>query len=108
MVVTASLHCLICRGVAAVSDDASSLFLTTRWTVVLCAQHEAGPDATAALEALCRCYWQPLYLYARRRGQSPHDAEDATQGFFAKLLEKDYLQAAEREKGWFRQFLLTV
>jgi RNA polymerase sigma factor (sigma-70 family) len=83
----------------------SPLFLTTRWSVVIDAQRE---NATPALEALCRAYWPPLYAYARRRGHSPHDAEDLTQGFFARLLEKDYLRTAERQKGRFRQFLLMA
>jgi RNA polymerase sigma factor (sigma-70 family) len=54
---------------------------------------------------LCRVYWPALYAYARRHGYTPHDAEDATQGFFARLLEKDYLQAVQRERGPFRAFL---
>jgi RNA polymerase sigma factor (sigma-70 family) len=81
------------------------LFLTTRWSVVLDAQRD---NATPALEALCRAYWPPLYAFARRRGHSPHDAEDLTQGFFARLLEKDYLRTAQRQKGRFRQFLLMA
>ena len=86
----------------------SPFFLTTRWSVVLEAQRDHPLNATAALEALCRAYWPPLYSYARRRGHSPHDAEDLTQGFFARLLEKDYLQTAARDKGRFRQFLLMA
>ena len=86
----------------------SPLFLTTRWSVVLQARHENASEAAAALEALCRAYWPPLYAYARRHGHSPHDAEDLTQGFFARLLEKDYLRATDREKGRFRQFLLMA
>ena len=68
-----------------------------------------GGDSTrarAALEALCRTYWYPLYAFARRMGQSPHDAEDSVQGFFAICLEKNYLAAAEQAKGRFRSFLL--
>lgn len=86
----------------------SPLFLTTRWSVVLEAQRDDSHDSAAALEALCRVYWPPLYAYARRRGHSPHDAEDLTQGFFARLLEKDYLHAAKRAKGRFRQFVLMA
>src|SRR4030095_12635377 len=62
----------------------------------------------AALELLCRTYWPPLYTYARRRGHAPHDAEDLTQSFFVRLLEKNYLQAVERAKGRFRQFVLMA
>lgn len=85
-----------------------TLFLTTRWSVVLAARNAATTDASHALESLCRTYWQPLYLYARRRGHGPQDAEDLTQGFFAKLLEKSWLSSVEQERGRFRQFLLMA
>jgi len=57
---------------------------------------------------LCRQYWRPLYAYARHRGSPAHDAQDLTQDFFARLLEKDWLRAADREKGRFRTFLLMA
>ena len=85
-----------------------SPFVTTRWSVILEAQRNDAADSAAALELLCRTYWPPLYSYARRRGHSPHDAEDLTQGFFARLLEKGYLHAADRAKGRFRQFVLMT
>ncbi len=85
-----------------------AVFATTHWSVVLSAQDKDSPRSAEALEALCRVYWYPLYAYARRAGHSPADAEDLTQGFFARLLEKDYLKSAAREKGRFRTFLLTA
>jgi RNA polymerase sigma-70 factor (ECF subfamily) len=60
------------------------------------------------LETLCATYWYPLYAFVRRQGQSSPDAQDLTQEFFARLLQKDYLQAAAREKGRFRTFLLVA
>ena len=63
--------------------------------------------AQAALETLCRTYWYPLYAYVRCRGHSPEDAQDLTQGFFAKLLAKHYLGDVDRSKGKFRSFLLA-
>lgn len=87
------------------TPESAQLFATTRWSVVLTARDGDAGDAAAALEHLCRTYWPSLYGYARRRGFSPHDAEDATQAFFARLLEKDYLQAVRRELGPFRAFL---
>ena len=86
----------------------SPLFATTRWSVVLAAQGEPATEARRALETLCRAYWYPLYAYMRRLGQAPHDAEDLTQEFFARLLEKDWLLAADPEKGRFRTFLLVA
>ena len=83
-------------------------FATTRWSIVLAAGHRSNPDADAALENLCRTYWYPLYAFARRRGMSMVDAQDATQEFFARLLEKQFLQAADQSRGRFRSFLLTV
>jgi RNA polymerase sigma-70 factor (ECF subfamily) len=85
-----------------------TLFLTTRWSVVLAARGTPSDEAERAMEALCRAYWQPLYIYARRRGQTPQDAEDATQGFFARLLEKEFLQTVQQERGRFRQFMLMA
>src|SRR5438045_2894304 len=83
-------------------------FATTHWSVVLAAGQTTSPQAEAALEKLCQTYWYPLYAYVRRQGHSPHDAEDLTQGFFARLLEKKYVGGAERARGKFRSFLLTA
>ncbi|HXP61082.1 MAG TPA: RNA polymerase sigma factor [Dongiaceae bacterium] len=83
-------------------------FAATHWSVVLAARGGDSTRARAALEALCQAYWYPLYAFARRMGQSPHDAEDSVQGFFAICLEKNYLAAAEQAKGRFRSFLLLA
>ncbi len=56
---------------------------------------------------LCRLYWYPLYIFARRRGHSPEDAQDLTQGFFLHLLERRALTGVDRLKGKFRSFLLA-
>ena len=72
--------------------------------------HAGRSDSTAAREALaqlCQTYWYPLYAYVRRRGHAPEDAEDLTQGFFARLLELGSLADVSREKGKFRSFLLA-
>jgi RNA polymerase sigma-70 factor (ECF subfamily) len=82
-------------------------FTTTHWSVVLAARGSKSAEAEVALEQLCRVYWYPLYAYVRRQGNSPHDAQDLTQEFFARLLEKNYLNSVEREKGKFRSFLLA-
>jgi len=65
-------------------------------------------QACEAVERLCRGYWYPLYAYVRRRGHSPQDAQDLTQGFFAALLTGKSLAQADRERGRFRTFLLTA
>jgi RNA polymerase sigma factor (sigma-70 family) len=92
------------------NDDAPTKdhwFTTTHWSVVLAAGETTSPAAQQALETLCRAYWYPLYAYTRREGYTPHDAQDLTQAFFARLLEKDYLASVQREKGKFRSFLLA-
>jgi RNA polymerase sigma factor (sigma-70 family) len=83
-------------------------FASTRWSLVAAAGQGASPEAREALAVLCQTYWYPLYAYARRRLPTAEDAQDATQEFFAQLLEKDYLQAADPERGKFRSFLLTA
>jgi len=90
------------------SSDATELFPRTRWSVVLAASQPHSPESAAALEAICRAYWHPLYAYARRSGQSPHDAQDLTQAFFALLLEKQWLESADRAKGRLRSFLVVA
>lgn len=60
------------------------------------------------MEALCRAYWYPLYAFVRRSGRSPEDAQDLTQAFFARLLERDFLRLVDPEKGRFRTFLLVA
>jgi RNA polymerase sigma-70 factor (ECF subfamily) len=89
------------------SDQMPRAFPNTRWSVVLAAR-QSSPGSAAALETLCRDYWYPLYAYVRRCGQTPQDAQDLTQEFFRRLLEKRWLDAADREKGRLRSFLITV
>jgi RNA polymerase sigma-70 factor (ECF subfamily) len=82
-------------------------FATTRWTLVVQAGRRSTPDADQALATLCQAYWYPLYAYVRRRVKDVHEAQDLTQEFFARLLEKEYLTQAQPERGRFRAFLLT-
>jgi len=81
-------------------------FATTHWSTVLAAGAAPSTQAAEALERLCRTYWYPLYAFVRRKGYSPHEAEDLTQGFFARFLEKCYLEGVAPDKGKFRTFLL--
>ena len=84
------------------------IFATTHWTVVLAAGRVSSPQADVALEELCRTYWYPLYAYVRHQGHTREDAEDLTQGFFARLLEKNYLEGISSDGGKFRSFLLVA
>lgn len=66
-----------------------------------------GTDAHDALARLCRTYWYPLYAHVRRRGYPPPDAEDLTQAFFARLLERRTVARADPARGRFRSFMLA-
>src|SRR5688572_24660826 len=81
-------------------------FVTTRWSIVLAAGERATPDARDALTHLCAAYWYPIYAYVRRHGHDPDEAQDLTQSFFARLLEKHVVEDVRRERGRFRSFLL--
>lgn len=82
-------------------------FLTTHWTLILAARSD-GPEGRAALEQLCQSYWPPLFVYARRNGCSPHDAQDLVQAFITQLLARRDWGSIAPEKGRFRSFLLTA
>jgi DNA-directed RNA polymerase specialized sigma24 family protein len=84
------------------------LFATTHWSVVLGAGQLDAERAGEALETLCRTYWYPLYAYVRREGYEAPDAQDLVQGFFARLLSKNYLGQVGPQKGRFRSFLLAA
>jgi RNA polymerase sigma factor (sigma-70 family) len=83
-------------------------FRTTHWSVVMAASQEHSPQSGAALETLCHAYWYPLYAHVRRRGHDHHAAQDLTQEFFARLIEKHWLDSVTPEKGRFRTFLLAA
>jgi RNA polymerase sigma factor (sigma-70 family) len=82
-------------------------FVTTRWTVVLSAGRKSSTQSDRALNELCQTYWYPLYAYVRRQGHPKEDAEDLVQAFFARFLEKNYLEGLSIERGKFRAFLLA-
>ncbi len=90
------------------SDAVPCLFPQTHWSLVLAASRRGSPESDAALEIICRAYWHPLYAYARHCGHAPHDAQDLTQEFFATLLDKHWLETADREKGRLRTFLIVA
>jgi len=84
-------------------------FRTTRWTTISRAgRRDGSAESERALERLCRTYWYPLYVFLRRQGKSPQDAEDLTQAFFGHMLENNALGTARLERGRFRTFLLTA
>jgi len=90
------------------AEGSGARFVTTHWSVVLVAGRTDSTRAQNALARLCQTYWYPLYAYVRRRGHSPHDAQDLTQEFFARLLERHTLAIADPSRGRFRSFLLST
>ncbi len=84
-----------------------SRFASTRWSVVLAAGDAGSPQSRQAMAALCETYWYPLYAYVRRRGYDSATAEDLTQAFFTRLLDKGDLRQVSPERGRFRSFLLA-
>jgi DNA-directed RNA polymerase specialized sigma24 family protein len=84
------------------------VFTTTHWSMVINAADRESHQADEALEKLCRAYWYPIFVFLRRSGWTAHDAEDLTQAFFERVLQKDYLRAVDRTKGKFRSFLLAM
>jgi RNA polymerase sigma factor (sigma-70 family) len=91
-----------------VSPCANKSFTTTHWSVVRAGGVSEISRSAEAMEELCRFYWYPLYVYIRRRGYSAEDAEDLTQEFWARLIEKHWLDDADPSKGRFRTFLLST
>jgi RNA polymerase sigma-70 factor (ECF subfamily) len=83
-------------------------FATTHWSVVLAARASDAVEAREALARLCEAYWYPLYAYIRRAGYCADMAQDLTQEFFARLLERDFLAAVDQDRGRFRSFLLAA
>jgi RNA polymerase sigma factor (sigma-70 family) len=92
----------------ALNAGKSASFDDTNWWVVREAGRPDLPQADAARTSLCRTYWYPIYSYVRGLGYHPEDSRDLTQAFFARLLEMNYVQAAAREKGKFRSYLLMM
>ncbi len=83
-------------------------FATTRWSLILsAASSESGEqEARTALDELCRTYWRPVFSFVCRRGYSMQDAQDLTQDFFVKILERNWLRHADPNRGRFRSLLL--
>jgi RNA polymerase sigma-70 factor (ECF subfamily) len=90
------------------SPGSAGRFATTHWSIVLAAGQGTSSEAQAALGTLCETYWYPLYAFVRRLGRQAAEAQDLTQEFFVRLLEKGYVRAANRERGRFRSFLLIA
>lgn len=87
--------------------DSAAAFPATHWSLILDAGNGSAGNGHAALEELCRTYWQPLYAFLRRKGHSSHDAQDLVQGFLARVIAREDLGNVGPEKGRFRTFLLT-
>ena len=82
-------------------------FPSTRWSLVVAAGDAGDERVQTALSELIATYWQPLYHFARRE-HGREDAQDLVQSFFTLLLEKDFLEQADEQRGRFRSYLLAA
>ncbi|HEX3587189.1 MAG TPA: sigma-70 family RNA polymerase sigma factor [Candidatus Angelobacter sp.] len=83
-------------------------FPLTRHSVVAAAQGHNTQERVRAMDAITNSYWRPVYKYVRLRWRlEREDAEDFTQDFFRRLLEKDFLASYDPAKGKLRTFLRT-
>ena len=83
-------------------------FRTTHWSVVVSSREQDSDIRQSSLSELCEAYWYPLFVYLRRKGHGPEQSADYVQGFFAELIDKDFLNAVSPEKGRFRWFLMSA
>jgi DNA-directed RNA polymerase specialized sigma24 family protein len=83
-------------------------FPTTAWHLVLAVDSDSSVAGNEAFAALCRSYWHPIYAYIRQKGFPIEEAQDLTQEFFVRVLEKGYFNEADPARGRFRYFLLTA
>ena len=83
-------------------------FATTQWSLVLAASSRGSPDAAEALARLCSLYWYPVFAFVRRQGYPSDEAQELTQSFFTRLIDKNNLEDADRSRGRFRSFLLAA
>lgn len=86
----------------------SPQFPKTEWTKVVEVIGEESPRSFEALSKLCEDYWYPLYAFVRRQGAPAEEALDEVQGFFEALLEKEFLEGVDRNRGRLRTFLIDA
>ena len=83
-------------------------FPTTRWSMVRAAQNGDSPTYRAAMNRCIAAYWRPVFYFVRAKGYAVHRAEDLTQEFFLRFYERGWIERADRQRGRFRTFLLTI
>ncbi|MBX3740741.1 MAG: sigma-70 family RNA polymerase sigma factor [Akkermansiaceae bacterium] len=88
------------------TEDANR-FRTTRWTVLRDVSSAEEASAAKALSVFCGIYRAPLLAFTKATIPDPQDAEDYVQGFFEKLMERNFLRTADPDRGRLRTFLLT-
>jgi RNA polymerase sigma factor (sigma-70 family) len=83
-------------------------FPTTHFSAVRGAASPEPEVRRRSLEAIVAAYWRPVYKLIRLRWRRPaEDAEDLTQAFFTRALEKEFFAGYDPAKGRFRTFLRT-
>jgi DNA-directed RNA polymerase specialized sigma24 family protein len=83
-------------------------FPLTRYSVVAAVKSSNEAERRAAIDAIAAAYWRPVYKYIRLRWNvQTEEAQDATQDFFAQLIEKEFLATYDVNKARMRTFLRT-
>ena len=81
-------------------------FPATRWSLVVAARSGGPKDRQRALEILTAAYWKPVYKYIRLRWDKDNEqAQDLTQDFFLRILDKDFLARFDPQRARLRTFL---
>ena len=89
-------------------EEQGSSFPITRHSIVVAAQSGDPVERSRAIEAVIAAYWKPIYKYVRMKwGVAKEDAQDLTQEFFTRLMEKEFLETYDPHKGRLRTFLRT-
>ncbi len=94
-------------GPEARTEAGAGAFATTHWSVVVAAGDSTSERCRTALTRLCEIYWYPLYVFLRRKGLAPEEAQDLTQAFLADFLARNQFGKADRSVGRFRSFLVA-
>lgn len=95
------------RG-GSVAGMIAGMFPATQWTELARATLHGDAAGRAALESLCRAYWEPVRRAILAKGWERDEAEDLAQEFFLDFMERGVLNRADRERGKFRTFLQVV
>lgn len=81
-------------------------FPPTRISIVAALRDGDAAIRDRALDLLAGIYWRPVYTYIRLKWRAePAEAEDLTQEFFARAIERDFFAQYDPARARFRTWL---